>query len=157
MPKKTGRPCGYTKEIGEKVCQLLTEGFSTRQIERMEGLPSESAIYRWLLREDCGEFREQYARARRAQAERMAVDILDIADNGTNDFYERETKAGNTITTPDTEAIQRSRLRVDTRKWLLSKLLPKKYGDKMDVTSGGEKLAPSLTVIVRPEKDEGDG
>ena len=79
----------------------------------------------------------------------MADEIIDIADEGVNDLmtvvygdeeYEKENK----------EVVNRSRLRVDTRKWLLSKLIPKKYGDKIDVTSGGERIQPpaELRVVI---------
>lgn len=83
-------------------------------------------FYRYMHKN--GTASERYARAKQIQGERIADDILDIADNSTNDFMATETGQK-----PDTENIQRSRLRVDSRKWLLSKLLPKKYGEKIDV------------------------
>lgn len=66
----------------------------------------------------------------------MADDLLDIVDDGTNDFVEREGKDGLT-TVVDHEHIQRSRLRAETRKWLLAKALPKIYGDKVDLKHSG--------------------
>jgi len=96
------------------------------------------------------ELADQYASAREIGLEAMAHDILDIADDGQNDTYTDED--GNTRT--DHDVIARSRLRVDSRKWLLSKLLPKKYGDKLDVTSGGEPM-PTVTINVPPLPDGG--
>lgn len=72
---------------------------------------------------------EQYARAREAQADKLAEDILAIADDGMSDTYTDEN--GNERT--NQEVIARSRLRVDARKWLAGKMAPKKYGDKLDV------------------------
>jgi len=83
---------------------------------------------------------QQYARAREAQADKLAEDILAIADDGTSDVY--LDADGNERTNQD--VIARSRLRVDARKWLASKMAPKKYGDKLDVDA---KI--SGTVIVQ--------
>lgn len=86
------------------------------------------------------EFSEQYARAREAQADKLAEEALQIADDGRSDTY--VDAEGNERT--DTEVIQRSKLRVDTRKWLASKMAPKKYGDKVAI-GGAEDLGPVQT------------
>lgn len=87
------------------------------------------------------EFSEQYARAREAQADKLAEEALQIADDGRSDTY--VDGDGNVKT--DTEVIQRSKLRVDTRKWLASKMAPKKYGDKVAI-GGADDLGPVQTV-----------
>lgn len=74
---------------------------------------------------------EQYMRAREAQADKLAEDILAIADDGARDTY--TDAEGNERT--DQDVIARSRLRVDARKWLASKMAPKRYGEKLDVTA----------------------
>ena len=86
-------------------------------------------------------FSEQYARAREAQADKLAEEALQIADDGRSDTY--LDAEGNERT--DNEVIQRSRLRVDTRKWLASKMAPKKYGDKVAI-GGADDLGPVQTV-----------
>lgn len=91
------------------------------------------------------ELAEQYARARESGLEVMAEDLLAIADDGTNDTYVDDQ--GNRRT--DHDVVARSRLRVDTRKWLLSKMLPKKYGDKLDVTTQGDKIEGNSIHITR--------
>ena len=69
--------------------------------------------------------------------------MLEIADDGRNDWIVRLRKDGSTETVVDNEAVQRSRLRIDTRKWLLSKLSPKKYGDVTVITGAeGAPLIP---------------
>lgn len=82
-------------------------------------------------------FRKNYARAREDQADVLAEEILQIADDGLNDTYTDEK--GNECTNQD--VIARSRLRVDARKWYASKLAPKKYGEKLAV-GGAEDLPP---------------
>ena len=84
------------------------------------------------------EFSEQYARAREQQQEFYAEEILDIADDGQNDYMERLNKNGEIEMVVNHENIQRSRLRVDTRKWIMSKLAPKKYGDKVQQEISGK-------------------
>lgn len=85
------------------------------------------------------DFREQYARARESQAEVMFDEILEIADDGSNDFM--TVKKGNLeYEMENKEVTNRSRLRVDSRKWYLSKVLPKKFGDKLDMTTNGKDL-----------------
>jgi hypothetical protein len=72
----------------------------------------------------------------------MFDDLIEIADDGRNDFMEHENENGGTWWEFKNEHVLRSRLRVDTRKWYLSKVMPKKYGEKLDVTSDGRSLAP---------------
>lgn len=110
-----------------------------RMISTLEEFPSCETMFRWIREKP--EFREQYARAKQESADFMADEILDIADDGTNDWEEREMAGGRTIIALNSEAVQRSKLRVDTRKWLMAKMKPKKYGEALDVTSGGEKIA----------------
>jgi len=140
------RPSIFTEELGQKICQRISSGESLRSIVKDEEMPSSSSIFRWLLDEDKKEFWEHYEKARNIQAEMMFEEILDIADDGQNDWMEREYKDGSSYITLNTEHFGRSRLRVDTRKWYLSKVLPKKYGDKMDLTSGGKPI-PLLNYV----------
>ena len=136
---KNGRPTKFTKALALKICQRIALGESLRNVCRDEKMPVTSTVMLWAL-EDRGGFSEQYAKAREMQAENMFDEILDIADDGENDFYTRKAQSGEEYEVPDHEHINRSRLRVDTRKWYLSKVLPKKFGDKLDLTSLGDKL-----------------
>lgn len=107
-------------------------------------MPDFSTVKRWLRRKGLEEFRAQYAQAREDRAHLWAEEIVDIADDGSNDYYERD---GEQVV--DHENIQRSRLRVDTRKWILSKLLPKEYGDSV-ASSPTEDLKPAK-IVYKPE------
>ena len=150
---KQGRPTKYTQKLADKICKQIAEGDSIRTIVKQETMPSSSTIFRWLLNEERKVFWEQYEKARNIQAELMFEELLDIADDGFNDFMERESKEGVSFTTLNPEAIGRSRLRVDTRKWYLSKVLPKKFGEKLDLTSKGEAIKTN-TIIVKDFSSE---
>lgn len=125
------RQSEYTQEVADAICERLSEGESLRAICRDEDMPGQSTVFKWLAAHP--EFVEQYARAREAQADRMADEILSIADDGLNDTYVDDD--GNKRT--DQDVIARSRLRVDARKWLASKMAPKKYGDKVQTELSG--------------------
>src|SRR5689334_9626997 len=102
-----GRPSSYTPEIAEQICQRLKEGETLRQICRSEGMPSKTAVLHWLR--DREDFRAQYAHARELQTDHWADEIIDIADDGSNDWIEREKKDGSVVTLVDQENINRSR------------------------------------------------
>jgi hypothetical protein len=79
-------------------------------------------------------FHSRYARAREAQIEAWADEILADADDSHRDTMTLTRRDGTAYEAPDNEWINRSRLRVDTRKWLMSKLAPKKFSDKLALT-----------------------
>jgi transposase-like protein len=125
---KVGRPTDYTEEVAARICEEIAEGKSIRQICEGADMPVPRTIWRWLAAHQ--EFSQNYARAKEEQAEYYSSEIIDIADDGSNDTYEDDE--GHVKTNYD--VIQRSKLRVDTRKWIASKLLPKKYGDLVRLT-----------------------
>ncbi len=128
-----GRPTRYTTDTASTICSRLAGGESLRSICRDDTMPSLSTVMGWLFDGEHEEFSQQYARAREVQAEVLADELADIADDRSNDFT--KDKDGKAVV--DHEHIQRSRLRVDTRKWIASKLLPKRYGDKLQHTGEG--------------------
>lgn len=144
MQKKNGRPSIFTQELADKICAQLASGESLRTVCKPDEMPSLQTIFNW-FRTQKG-FVEQYARAKEESADALADEILDIADDGSNDWMEIH-KGGYDATIVDQEAVQRSKLRVETRKWIASKLKPKKYGDKVDVTSAGEPIKGNTIVL----------
>ena len=128
-----GRPTRYTPKVAVDICTRLAEGESLRAICMDNAIPARSTVLGWLFDGEHEDFMDQYARAREAQAEARADEIVDIADDVTGDFT--TDKDGKAIV--DHEHIQRSRLRVDARKWIASKLLPKRYGDRLQHTGEG--------------------
>lgn len=138
-----GRPSDYTPEMAAEICSRIADGMSVREMCTADDMPDKKTVFRWLGVHE--EFRHQYALACDARAEHMADEILDIADNGENDWMERTNGDGENVGwTTNGEAIQRSKLRVDTRKWLLSKLQPKKYGDKVTQEHLGPNGGPVI-------------
>lgn len=138
-----GRPSDYTPELAADICARIVDGQSLRSICKADDMPDVRSVFRWLALHD--EFSHQYAQARDAQADTLADELLDIADDATNDWMERETKNGWIERVVDAENINRSRLRVDTRKWIASKLKPKKYGDS---TRHEHELSDSLEALL---------
>ena len=140
-----GRPTIYTQELVDTICAELAEGRSLRSVLLDDGMPSMATVFRWLREEDKKTFQEQYARAKEESADALAEEMLDIADDGTNDWMERqgENAEGWQV---NGEHIQRSRVRIDTRKWIASKLKPKKYGDR--VALAGVEDAPLAVTII---------
>lgn len=136
-----------TPENAERICELIAEGYTLRQVAR-DIEASASKISEW-AREDAV-FGEQYARAMEARWDRMAEEIQEISDEGTNDWMQRELDAGEIVSVPDHEHIQRSKLRVDTRKWLLAKMRPRQFGDR--VTMAGDPEAPLNVAMTIEDK-----
>jgi hypothetical protein len=126
----TGRPSDYTEALGLEICRRIAEGQALREICRDEDMPSISAVLEWaLVRPD---FAELYARARDMQADVHADELTQIADDGRNDWMERNDP-NNPGYVANGEEIRRAQLRIDTRKWIAAKLKPRKYGDKQQI------------------------
>lgn len=133
------RPSSYTQEKADQICERLADGESLRAICLSDDMPNQTTVFRWLASDENEQFRKQYARARETQAEALFDEILDIADDGSNDWMER--KYGEDEEAPlgwreNGEALRRSQLRIDARKWMAGKLQPKKYGDRQALDVG---------------------
>ena len=137
-----GRPTELTPEIAEEICDAIatnSKGVAALCKEN-EHWPDRSTIFRWIAKNE--EFCAQYARAKKAQAELLVDEIIEIADETTFDTYVNDE--GKLV--PDHEYIQRSRLRIDSRKWKACKLIPKVYGDKMHNKVSGDEDEPPVKV-----------
>ncbi len=130
LPGVNGRPTIYTEAIGEEICNRLSDGETLRSICRDERMPSKTSVLRWAT-DIKHPLSDQYVRAREIGFLGMADETIDISDNASNDWMERLGKDEQSIGWQlNGDHIQRSKLRVETRKWLLSKCLPKIYGEK---------------------------
>jgi hypothetical protein len=147
---KTGRPSKYNATIANKICEQLVSGKSLRAICAKSGMPNTITVYRWLAAHE--EFRDQYARARADQAERYLDEIIEIADNEGRDT----TTTADGAEVVNHAAVNRARLRVDARKWAMSKLAPKKYGDKVQAEHSGPDGGPIefRTIYEAPKSDK---
>ena len=107
-------------------------------------MPDKATVLRWLSQDTV--FRDQYARAREDQADALFEEVLEISDDGTNDWMGKKSNDGDVIGWQENgEALRRSALRISARQWIAAKLRPKKYGDKVALAGhdGG-----ALTVII---------
>lgn len=144
-----GRPEVYTPELAAQICAELAQGKSLRSISRdNDWCPAPATIFEWIRTKEG--FLNQYEQAKRESADAMAEDMLEIADNEAGNPLVVEGVPmvidGKPVIVKDSPSVAHARLRVDTRKWLMSKMMPKKYGDKLDL--GGE-LPVTITEIKR--------
>jgi hypothetical protein len=126
---KIGRPTDYTPELAKEICgAIASSSIGIKRLCKENPIwPSHNTIYRWLA--NYPEFRDQYAQAKQCQVELLVDEILEIADDSSHDMIENEQ--GFRIC--NGEFIARSRLKIDTRKWLASKLVPKMYGASKNI------------------------
>ena len=127
---RRGAPSKFSDELFDEICAYLALGMSLKQICReIPGMPTSETIRVWLLNDR--ELSARYARAREAQADFLADELVEIADS----------------VPVDRDAIEKAKLQSETRKWIAAKLKPKKYGDKLDLTSDGEALPTPITAL----------
>lgn len=146
-----GRPTDYNDELADLICARLSAGESMRSVSRDDAMPCMTTLFRWLRVNP--QFAQQYAKAKEESADALFEQILDIADDGSNDWVEQHSEdAGKAAYKVNGEAIQRSKLRVDTRKWMAGKMRPKKYGDQVNTNITPDK--PLSIEIVRAKKPD---
>lgn len=126
MKKDTGRPTKFTQNIFDSICEEISTTSKSLKVICKTFYISTVTFYKWMKGNEA--LINIYARAREAQAEILADEIIEIADNSEKDTIQTDTGE-----LPNNEWIARSRLRVDARKWAASKLAPKKYGEKQAV------------------------
>lgn len=137
---KMGRPSVYSDELAKEIVERISSGESVRAIGRDKGMPEAKTIYNWLLDEDKKEFLQQYSTAIDVRTELLADEIIELADESVDDIKGDKS---------DAARVQARKLQVDSRKWAASKMKPKKYGDKVDLTSNGKELpAPIFSLDV---------
>ena len=129
---QTGRPSTFSEELATAILTRIMAGESLRKVCDSEGMPARSTVHLWLAA-DSG-FSDQYARACEIRAEHLFDEMFDIADNEKGDAT-------------------RDRLRVDTRKWALSKMNPKKYSDKITAQHTGADGGPIQVITGVPRDD----
>jgi len=129
-----GRPSEYTPETAEAICIRLASGESLRTVCADADMPDKTTVLRWLARNE--EFRIQYARSKEESAEAVAEQYFDILDELP------PAKADGSL---DSAAVMWAKNRADARKWYLSKIMPKKYGDKVQTEHSGSIQLTEMT------------
>ena len=128
----------YSAKIVKKICDMIETGESVSKICRMKGMPEKKSVYRWLAKYP--EFMEEYMAAKICGVEALVDQMMDIANDSSMDFKEVNGKK-----TFDGDHVQRSRLRIDTIKWVSTKLVPRLYGDRTQVDVSGEVGVKALS------------
>jgi hypothetical protein len=118
----------YSPEIADLICDHIAEGASLRQICQNPNMPARSTIFVWL--EEHEDFARSYTLARQIQIEDLMDEILEIADDSSNDWIDGEGPDGKRYRVFNPDSIRQSKLRIGARKWLISKLMPKRYSWK---------------------------
>lgn len=126
----------FSPELWEELLGHIAAGESLRQVCKREGMPHQGSVMRWLAKDES--LQPAYAAAMAMRAEFYAEEIVDIADEDCEDAV----------------AAARNRLRVDARKWVACKLVPKKYGEKVDMNHGGGVTLNVVTGV--PDADADD-
>lgn len=148
--------------VQEEICRRVVNGESIKRICADDGMPSKATVFNWLLRDEA--FRMAYAIAAHMRGHHMFEEAIEVASQEPPRVIV-QTGEDTSESRVDVGAVQHMRLRVDTLKWAAGKLNPKAYGDKIDVTSGGEQLQPErnhnemavrLAAIVAQVKERGD-
>lgn len=162
-----GRPTDYAPAIVDVICDRLADGESLRAICAAENMPNRSTVFRWLR--SYPEFAALYAIAREAQADAYADDVVALAD---------EQIIGEIVTTKDVvvgkgdaatiepvverktaDAVDRSRLMVDSRKWAAARMSPRKYGNRLEHVGDPDRpihIEKIERVIVDPKPADGE-
>lgn len=125
--KKRGRQSTFTQQIADEICERLAAGESLRAICRDEHMPPDSTVREWVIYDTNG-FAAQYTRARDSGLDVLAEQVLEISDEAPNTLDNGGKDSGD---------IAHKRLRFDARRWYLSKLAPKRYGDRQAVELSG--------------------
>ena len=133
-----GRPSAFTKEIADEICERLAAGETLIDICEDDHMPGRATVFRWMNDKkspECQQFRDAYTQARIDQAQHWADEIVKISDDGRRDVIIDEETGQERV---NHDHIARSRLRVDTRKFLMAKIAPRLYGDKSTVELTGK-------------------
>jgi hypothetical protein len=151
VPKKNPGACAYSAEKAERIFARMRNGENMNQICRDPDMPYAPDLHYW-KRAHPEEFGKPLEEAQDALYEFWAHETMDISDDGSNDWIDREVSQGRIERSLDHEHIARSKLRIDTRKWLLGCLKRDKYGShvQQEVTGkdGAPFAAPVLNVII---------
>ncbi len=137
MTEMLSKQAPFNQAQADKICELMVKGKNLKEICSMNSMPSMPCVLSWLSK--VSEFATTYARSREIMLDNYGTDeIIDLADNAA-------------LTA---EAINKARLQIDTRKWVMSKLLPRKYGDNAVLTHTGKVEIEQLVIQRTPKTIE---
>ena len=144
--RKPGKEFTYTREVFESIIARVATGESVRSICKDEGMPTRDTFFVWLYRDPS--LADLYAHAKAISAYADEDELNEIGDDGTNDWMEKRNKDGEVIGwVLNGEAVARSRLRVETRRWLMERRMPTRFGQKVDLNHGVQPDNPLSAMI----------
>jgi hypothetical protein len=157
-----GGPLLYTPDLAERICDQLRSGRTLHDICADAGMPADSTVLHWMKTDRDG-FAARYLQAREIGYMAMADEIIAIADDAGNDWKASSSEAGagpreenasrkkgGEARVPDRESVERSRVRITARCWLLSRMLPRVFGDRLSVEAthqAGDSLREVMRII----------
>lgn len=151
-----GRPTTYNPQIAKEICDAISS--SSKGLEPIcaahKHFPAPSTVHKWRIEHK--EFSEKYDQAKKNQIEVLVDECLDIADDTSHDTLVKTNKDGEEYEVANTEWINRSKLRIDTRKWLAAKLAPRIYGDtkKDDEGNSSQDFLNQLLKLAKESKND---
>ena len=125
-----GRPTDYTEDLADEICSRISEGRSVHSICKDKDMPSRPTFYKWLADHD--QFLNKYNAATEQRADFHFDEMLDIADS----------------VEPETAEVSKAKLQIDTRKWIVARMRPRKYGDNPQEEDGESDNAQPVQVTV---------
>lgn len=125
------RPSDYTQEKADLICERISNGNSLRTVCLDEDMPDKATVFRWLREHK--EFHDQYASATDERTESQHEDLLELGDEAVRLAQAADFRISNAV-------VSAVKLKADNMKWSMSKMKPKKYGDKLDHTTNGKDL-----------------
>lgn len=144
---KRGRPTKYTKKLAEVFCERIALGQSLRKVCEADDMPAPKTIFQWMRKYE--DFGKQYARACQERSEAQIEELHDLGDEAIDLARRVDPKASGAV-------VQAVRLKADNIKWAASKMKPQKYGEKIDLTSGGEKVEVAPLVVSKIKARRGN-
>lgn len=151
--KPVGRPSKFNQTLADDICERIANGDSLRSICGDEKYPAARTVHRWMSEDE--EFCQQYASACEERAAGIFDEMLEISDTPLIGEKRKVTDKGEEVSIGDN--VERARLMLDARKWVLSRMSPKKYGDRVQQEVSGS-IGAEVTlierVIVDPKKNE---
>lgn len=153
--KKPTRVSSFNWKICDELCEWLSEGKPLTLWCKKKGNPKYSTVMKWLWHESPfrEEFNRKYERAREMQAECLSDQIVEICDDNSGDTVIKTDRKGRTYEAIDYENVQRARLQIDTRKWIASKLRPKRYGESANLKLSDTEGGPVTFKVVYENKE----
>lgn len=139
---KVGRPTDYNQKIVDKICELLSQGKSLKKICEADEMPDISTVFKWLGK--FPEFVDKYDIAKQNGLEARELELAELGQEAIEMAQKVDSRSSNAV-------VAAYKLKADNMKWAMSKLKPKKYGDKVDLTTDGKELPTPILTVINPK------